>query len=244
MLSAMQRSARPRRVRPFGLSIVELLVGIAIGLFVLAGATAVVTGQLTDNRRLLLETQIQQDLRAAADLITRDLRRAGYWGNAVSRVWPAPGAVLADNMYFVVPMASLGIGGRTEINYSYSNAGPLPFGTGAENNNRSVAETYGFTHNSTNNTIDMKVGASGWQALTDPNVVRITQFDVQINPQVLTVPCAKTCPGGGTACWPQQTVRDVAIVITGQAVHDANVQRNVRAGTRLRNDSIAGACPV
>lgn len=243
MLSAMQRSARPGRVRPFGLSIVELLVGIAIGLFVLAGATAVVTGQLTDNRRLLLETQIQQDLRAAADLITRDLRRAGYWGNATSRVWPAPGAALLDNMYTAL-WTSAGVGGRTEYNYSYSNSGPLPFGTGPENNVRNAAENYGFALNSASGTIEMKLGAAPWQALTDPNVVRITQFDVQINPQVLTVPCSKTCPGGGTACWPQQTVRDVAIVITGQAVHDANVQRSVRSGTRLRNDSIAGACPV
>ncbi len=33
--------------------------------------------QLSENRRVLLETQVQQDLRAAADIIARDLRRAG-----------------------------------------------------------------------------------------------------------------------------------------------------------------------
>ena len=87
------------------------------------------------------------------------------------------------------------------------------------------------------------MGAAGWQALTDPNVVRITQFDVQVNPQVLTVPCANTCVGGGTACWPQQTVRDVSNVITGRAVHDATVVRSIRSGVRLRNDAIAGNCP-
>lgn len=227
------------RVRRQGLSIVELLVGIAIGLFVLAGATAVVTGQLSDNRNLLLETQIQQDLRATADLITRDLRRGGYWGRAASRVWPAPGAVILDNMYPAF-WTTIGAGGRTELNYSYSSAASAVDESGTLDGN----ERFGFALNSAAGTIEMNLG-NAWQALTDPNVVRITQFDVQVNPQVLKVPCAKTCPGGGTACWPAQTVRDVSIVITGQAVHDSAVWRSVRSGVRLRNDEVnAALCPV
>lgn len=63
--------------RQRGLSLVELLVGISVGLFVLAGATLLLSTQLGDNRRLLLETQLQQDLRATMDIITRELRRAG-----------------------------------------------------------------------------------------------------------------------------------------------------------------------
>ena len=55
-----------------------MMVGIAIGLFIVAGAVALVATQLGENRRMLLETQVQQDLRAAADIITRELRRGGY----------------------------------------------------------------------------------------------------------------------------------------------------------------------
>jgi type IV pilus assembly protein PilW len=83
---------RPRPAR--GLSIIELLIGIAIGLFVLAGATMVASNQLTDNRRLLLETQIQQDLRAAMDIIARDLRRGGFWDNAYTSVAPSTAALI------------------------------------------------------------------------------------------------------------------------------------------------------
>ena len=72
---------------PQGLSIVELMVGITIGLFILAGASMVLTTQLGDNRRLLLEAQVQQDLRVASDLISREIRAAGYWGNAYQQVW-------------------------------------------------------------------------------------------------------------------------------------------------------------
>ena len=67
------------------MSIIELMIGITIGLFILAGATLVVTGQLSEGRRLLTDTQIQQDLRAASDIIARDVRRAGYTGNGTAR---------------------------------------------------------------------------------------------------------------------------------------------------------------
>src|SRR4051812_42106673 len=87
-----------RKSRQSGLSLVELMVGVAVGLFVVAGATMAVANQLGDNRRLMLETQIQQDLRAAADLIARDIRRAGYWGRAESGIW-SPAAAPVANPY-------------------------------------------------------------------------------------------------------------------------------------------------
>ena len=77
-----------------GLSIVELMVGIAISLFIVAGATVMMTSQLGDNRKLLLEAQIQQDMRSAMDMISRDIRRAGYWAQAYRQVWPTAAPML------------------------------------------------------------------------------------------------------------------------------------------------------
>ena len=65
-----------------GMSLVELMVGITVGLLVVAGASLLVSSQLSENRRLLLETQVQQDLRATADIIARQLRRSGHWRRA------------------------------------------------------------------------------------------------------------------------------------------------------------------
>ena len=47
-----------------GLSIVELMVGITISMFILAGATLVLTTQLDNNRRLLLD-RIEKALSAS-----------------------------------------------------------------------------------------------------------------------------------------------------------------------------------
>ena len=63
-----------------GLTLVELLVGLALALLVAAGGAALLTSQLREHRALVLESRLMQDLRTAADLIARDLRRAGHWG--------------------------------------------------------------------------------------------------------------------------------------------------------------------
>jgi hypothetical protein len=39
-------------------------------------------------------------------------------------------------------------------------------------------------------------------------------------------------------------VREPTIDITGEAAHDAAVQRSVRSTVRLRNDPVTGSCPV
>ncbi|KAB2876713.1 MAG: hypothetical protein F9K36_01700 [Burkholderiaceae bacterium] len=216
---------------------VELLVGVAVGLFVVAGATMAVSNQLGDNRRLMLETQIQQDLRAAADVIARDLRRSGYWAQAQDGVWH-PGAVWplptnpynrpVDNAYEVMPAAS---SVASDIEFGYSR--------GAIEN--VATDKAGFRLSG--NAIQMNVGGT-WQALTDSTTLRITDFRVTVLRQDVPLACFNPCPVGATTCPPTQTVRDVRVEISGVAVHDPSVQRSARSQVRLRNDVINGACPA
>ncbi len=60
-----------------GLSLVELMVGSAISLMIVAVALVALTHHLRENRSLLLETRLMQDLRTTTDLIAQNLRRAG-----------------------------------------------------------------------------------------------------------------------------------------------------------------------
>jgi hypothetical protein len=39
-------------------------------------------------------------------------------------------------------------------------------------------------------------------------------------------------------------VRELTVDISGEAAHDAAVQRSVRSKVRLRNDPVVGACPA
>jgi len=196
-----------------------------------AGATMAVSNQLGDNRRLMLEMQIQQDLRAAADVIARDLRRSGYWARAQDGVWHAGAVAVTSNPYTPVTPAS---GVTSDVRFYYSRGA-------VENNTLDANDEAGFRL--TDSAIQMRVGGQ-WQSLTDNTTLRVTDFRVTLTSQVVPLSCFNPCPGGGTACLPTQTVRDVRVEIAGTAVHDASVQRNARSQVRLRNDVINGACPA
>jgi len=236
-------SGGARRRVAQGVSLVELLVGIAVGMFVLAGASMVVSNQLTDNRRLLLETQIQQDMRAALDIISRDIRRSGYWSNAYKSVLPAT-TVLANPYESVGILSGATNAVATNVYYTYSHDHDL---TRTETDFAEPEEHNGFEL-----AVDSTTGvgtimaqlssASPVQPLTDPNVLNITQFDVQVNttkidlPVCATPPCAPiTTTCGATA---SVYVRSVDVTITGEAVHDSNVKRTMSSTVRLRNDQV------
>jgi prepilin-type N-terminal cleavage/methylation domain-containing protein len=211
--------ARPSRRHTRGMSLVELMVGVAVGLLVVAAASFVAVNQLGDTRRLLLETQVQQDLRAAADLISRDLRRAGYWDAAEAGVWNDANPNVAANPYAAINTAA------HEVNFEYAR------------------DTANFGFKLQNGSIRMRVG-DAWQELTDATVLKVTQFDVAVNDEAVVQSCFKECAGGGTACWPKQDVRRVTIDIAGEAVADAVVKRSLSTVVRLRNDATSGACPA
>jgi prepilin peptidase dependent protein B len=219
------------RRRQMGLSMVELMVGVAIGLFVVAGATLAVSNQLGDNRRLMLETQIQQDLRAAADVIARDVRRSGYWANAQAGVWHAGAVAVTTNPYTAMTPAS---GVANEVTFGYSR--------GVEDDVRGADDEAGFRL--VGGAIQMRVGGGGWQALTDSTTLKVTEFRVTLNSQAVALSCFNPCPVGALACPPTQTVREIEVFIDGTAVHDPSVRRNARTNVRLRNDVINGACPA
>ena len=210
---------RPRRPAR-GLSLVELLVGIAVGMFVVAAAAMLVSTQLNDNRRLLLETQVQQDLRAAADIITRDLRRDAYWpDSAKSFVWTADSATPPVN-----PLSKMQLTGTNEIEFWYL---------------RQPSESGPFGFKKDGNVLKTRLGAGGWQELTDGNTLRITAFSItpQDGPQT-PLPCPKLCSDGTNSCWPTLTVRELEVAITGEAVSDPSVKRTLRTVVRLRNDLV------
>ncbi len=228
------KSPKYLRKTPQGLSIVELMVGITIGLFILAGASMVLTTQLGDNRRLLLEAQVQQDLRTASDLISREIRAAGYWGNAYQQVW----ALKMINPYSGTPLAATA--GNTNLVYFRSlDEDPL---AGVENDVINDNEHGGFRLNATTGAIDIQLGSGNWQQLTDPAVMSIRQFSLVVNNVARSVPCGSDCKQSPAGLPLQHCARDVVLTIVVQAVHDAAVRRSISNRIRLRNDVISEVC--
>jgi prepilin peptidase dependent protein B len=222
---SLSRSRHSQR----GLSIVELLVGVAVGLFIVGGAIKLIIDHLADNRRLLVETRVSQDLRSAADIVARDLRRSGYWQNAIAGVvYPA-----ASNPYRTSTPAS---GAASEVTYFYSR-------DAAENNavNTGVGqpnETFGFRLAAS--AVEMQTAAGTWQPVTDPNTVQVTAFSVTPAHQTLSLGqfCTPVCALGSPGC-PSVVVRRFDITLVGNAPPpNAAVQRRVEVTVRPRNDEI------
>ena len=214
-----------------GLSLVEMMVGIAVGLFVVAAASTLLVSQLGDNRRLLLETQIQQDLRAAADIIVRDLRRSLYWRDSVQGVATGSVAQVTANPR-AVPAIS-GVAGARQVLHYYDRES-----TGNVN-------SFGFQLDTATGVIRSRMPGGSWQDLTDGAVMRVTAFDIDVdragsadNDTAVVLPCPKLCPDGTGDCWPRVQVTQLIVSITAQAVADPNFVRTVRAGVRLRNDRL------
>jgi type IV pilus assembly protein PilW len=219
------------------LSLVELMVGITVGLFIVAGTVMLATSQLSENRRVLLETQVQQDLRATADIIARDLRRAGRQSDedALRNVaQPPPFDPPVPNLLAEIDRNVA----EDEVRYRYLQP---TLGTQA-----------GFQFDAAAGRIRTLLG-NAWQDLTDPNALEITGFRVQqIDGPVaaLRLPCPRLCADGTENCWPTLQVRELLVTIAGRARSDPSVQHTVSTRVRLRNDVLffnggagAGVCP-
>lgn len=228
----MKSGARSTRKRQRGVSLVELLVGVAIGLIVVAAAAMVVGTQLSENRRLLLETQVQQDLRAAADMVARELRRAGRReldSGTLQGVWLAEGDTPATSALSDVVVTS-----GTQVNFKYFRA----FGD----------TNFGFKRDG--NSLETHLGGNTdgtWQELTDANTVKVTAFSITERGEPAATPikivCPALCADGTSNCWPTMKVRELVVSLTGEPVGNSTMSRTVVSRVRLRNDAPSGVCP-
>lgn len=234
-----------------GLSVVELLVGVAIGLFLVAGAVGLFVTNMTNSRQLLLEARINQDLRATLDLITRDLRRAGYWGDSLTgTVATVVGGVstTGTNPYRAITT------GAESIEYTFSR-------DAVEDNAVGANENFGFQRAVLGGVgvVQMKLGTGNWQTVTDPlsmNVTALTVTPTQTSVDVRSA-CAVACCSdadvaagtcatrniaAGASC-PVIRVRQYVVTVTGNAVANTHVSRTLETRVRPRADEYFGVCP-
>lgn len=73
-----------------GLTLIELMISIAMSLVVVGGVVYVTAATMRTNTQTLRSTHLNQELRAAMQSMTRDLRRAGYrYGAELAGVYTA-----------------------------------------------------------------------------------------------------------------------------------------------------------
>lgn len=212
------------RMQQQGVSLVELMVGLALGLLITAAGLSLLASQWREQRSSTAAMRLMQELRSATDIIGRDLRRAGHWAAPVAA---------ATNPYaaFAPPAAA-----SDAAQFAYSR-------DRTENHLLDGTEQFGLRLR--NGVIELLLGAGGWQALTDAGTLVVTEFSLQ--PARQSVPllehCATPCPPD-VACEPRLEQRGVAIRITARATEDPALMRRLTSHIQLRNDVVSGACPA
>jgi len=230
MLTRRQHPSRLHRQR--GFSLVELMIGTAIGLFVVAGTVSLYATNAGNSRRLLLEARLNQDLRAAMDLVSRDLRRAGYWGNAIMGT-NVIGAATATTPN---PYRGIDASVTDQVTYQFSR-------DAAED--EEVAETERFGFQLENGVLLMQTQEGQWEPMTDSSLVTVREFSIDTTETELPLGslCTTVCAVGAPNC-PSMTVRRFVVRLRGQSVSDSSVERTLQASVRPRNDQLEGQCPA
>ncbi len=174
-----------------GFSLVELMISITVGLVVLGGVVSIFSSSVKSNADALRMTRLNQELQATMSMMTRDIRRAGYWGNATNAI----GSLLVSGVEtrpntnpFDDPVTRVVTGNHgTEptnscITYSYDR-------NGDGNINSSPNERFGFRLRS--GAVEFREGgaactAVGWERITDERSTRITllQFTLSSQPAI------------------------------------------------------------
>lgn len=194
-----------------GVSLPEVLAGTALGSLVLLAAIGAVGAHLGAQQRVHLALQLDQELRSAAAILTRGLRRAAFWWEA-----PAPQAN---------PYATWSVqGSGTSASVLIAHAHPAR----AEDGVLTGDERHGFRLRS--GVLETQLGASNWQALTDPRLTRITRLEL--------------VPRTELACGSAREVRSLELLLQAQSVADPAVQRQWRSTILLRNDIQGAPCPA
>ena len=213
-----------------GLSLVELLVGLAVGLLVIASATSLLGVQSREQRTAAAEMRLMQELRAATDLVARDLRRAGHWGDPAVALWAWSASAPQANPYAGFTAGAAG------ASYAYSR-------DAAENHRLDPNEQFGLRLRA--GVLELQLGSAGWQAVSDAGSITVTAFELlpRVQERSLLAHCPNPCPPGATCELMLQT-RSLGLRLAARAVAEPAVQRQLEADVLLREPVVRGACPA
>lgn len=203
--------------RQAGFSLVELMVGIVIGLIIVAAAASVYITAVRGGSDTLRSAKLNMELRGAMDLMVSEIRRAGY----------TPLTTNLTNSPFMLANTNLTLVGTDCLLFAYDSNG---------NSTTDTADFFGFRRNTSDASISMRqgadtgstpstsdgcsIGTDSWERITDPNSVEIDNLSFAITYQCWNAQDWKNADWSPNA--DANVVSDEAnqACVAGQAVYD------------------------
>lgn len=216
-----------RKHKQQGVFIIELLIGILVGIIVIAGSISAFIAISSSNRNTLETTRLVHELRTALSLIVHDSRRAGYFGQALNDMDTGTNTnpFMTAQTDIQTPTANCLL-----FSYDLNNDGVLP-----ALNNAGGDERYGYRLN--NSTIETRAIADPsfacdqgtWDALTNSNSVEITNLAFTLTPTAIDL-------DGAGPVTSTINIRNLTISMSGRLAQDNTVVRTLTETVRIRND--------
>ena len=219
-----------------GFSLVELMVGLVVGMIVVGAALAFTVATMRSYGENIRSTRLTSDLSAAMNLVVGELRRAGYDAASVGRLF-------TDD----VPssFSNVTVSGNC-LTYRYDRE------IGALGGAPVATEMRAIRLNATTGTLEMDASstsvdcASGtnWVDLTDPRVFEITAFtptltEVPFCTVVDQRPVDPANPAGAQEYdRVEGDIREIGLELTGALRADPSLSRTIENTTRVRADRI------
>lgn len=201
-----------------GMTLIELLIAMVLGLIIVASVIALFISMLSSTTTNLNEIRLNQELRAAMSLMTRDIRRAGYNGNAASTAGVSnPFSTDASSAGAASTTLNIGVG-NDDVIFSYDADSDGVLGADDE------VFSYQLASNSVQycqeNTVAAIAGCT-WQSITDPAIVSITG---------LTFIETDASSASGAE------FKQITIELSGQWVNNTDFSRTITETVKRRND--------
>lgn len=215
-----------KRKQQLGFTLTELMVALVLNTFLLAALIAIFTANVDHYRKSLNLNRLNQQLQTAMDIMTSEIRRAGFSATASNDVGTGQ-----NNNAFVasgVDIAVNGSGNCILFAYDHDGNGTLPSISSSVDDER-----YGFRLNG--QTLQSRppgaafsctASSSAWENMTDPGFIQITSLTFTLTTTTMTT-------GPGTQ---GLAIRSVDISITGRLTSDNTITKTLTQHVRIRND--------
>lgn len=198
-----------------GISLIETLIAMALGLLVLAGVLQLTNQLVAGNTAMLNVVRLEQETRTALDVIVQDLRRAGQFPEAARDLGDAQRFLQDQPLPPMIDAEPLQTGkSGSAIAYAYREA-----------DGKLVQAR--FSHEAKAGTIQMHTGtASAPETITDPAFMLVTSLAF--------VPGVAVSKAGSL----QSDVAVIEVRINTRLKSDSSVTRELRDRVVLRNPTL------
>lgn len=218
---------RPNSFKQKGLSLIELMLSITLGLFLVLGLSTFMVNNMNFNATATRTVRLNDEMRAVMDFMANDIRRAGYWGAASSAIGSTA----------VNPFSTINTGtGCLLYSYDYDQNGSLT------QTNSITDERFGFLLNTSNGSILMRdptslnapscsssgiaaaISGKDWIPITDPNEISVDA----LNFTVVSTPSSTNL---------HVQIRTVQVIFSASLKKDSSVKQTLRETIAIRNDN-------